>query len=67
MAFGGPDIPAVAPPPPAPTTDDAQTRKKLEDAAAAERNARGRRSTILSGTQGDQSNGNVSKRTLLGS
>lgn len=50
-----------------PNANDAEVQKKMQAAAAAERKAQGRASTLLTGGTGDQSQATVSRRTLLGS
>lgn len=61
---------APPPPPPSPVGDSAnakQTNEAMEAAAAAERKARGRSSTLLTGAQGLTSDAPTSRRMLLGS
>lgn len=65
--FSKPDIPKPPPPPAPPTPETSQA--ELDAAAAAERRARGRAATILTGPGGLMGNGggSVSRRVLLGS
>ena len=61
--FGSPKPAALPPPPPAPTVDNKQA--ELDAAADAERKARGRAATMLTGGQGDLSAGSGASRMLL--
>ncbi|WP_119462931.1 hypothetical protein [Rhodospirillaceae bacterium SYSU D60014] len=63
-----PDAPDVVMPeaPPSPT-DDNGTAEEMARAAEAERKARGRASTILTGSRGLLGSPTTSSRTLLGS
>ncbi|TXG77590.1 hypothetical protein E6Q11_02355 [Candidatus Dojkabacteria bacterium] len=68
-----PEIQAPAPPPPPPSpvgadpAEAAKTQKAMEDAASAERKARGRAATLLTGGEGVEDPATISKRMLLGS
>lgn len=73
MKFIAPESPKIIapPPPPSPTSADpavaAATQKAMADAAARERAAKGRASTILTGAQGDTSQAPTARNILLGS
>lgn len=65
-----PDIPTpeLAAAPPSPTSDDPAVQADLTAAQDAERKARGRASTMLTGGRGVSDQGlSLSRRTLLGS
>lgn len=69
--FKQPDIQqAVPPPPPSPTSADPnvarETQARMQAAADAERKAKGRASTLLTGGEGVKEDAQVSKRVLLG-
>ena len=65
MSFGAP-MRAATPMPPAPTQNDPETRRKLEEAAALQRKAKGRASTILTGGAGLSAEATTAKSVLLG-
>jgi hypothetical protein len=73
MSFLMPKVPAMPPVPPveplptAPDYESADRRKKAaEDAARIRRGRIGRKQTILTSAQGDESEAEVKKKTLLG-
>jgi hypothetical protein len=51
----------------APTPENPETQTKLDEAAAEQRKARGRASTILTGGSGVSGRAQTARRTLLGS
>lgn len=60
--------PAATPPPPPPSPNDPATNQALDQASAAERKAKGRASTVLTGGTGlEDSPVMIARRTLLGS
>lgn len=59
--------PPVAPPPPPPTPQNAEVADAQKQAAANERKARGRASTLLTGAGGVTTAATTAGRTLLGS
>ena len=64
--FSSPSLPAPPPTPAAPTREDpavADARRKEQQLATK---AKGRRSTLLTGGEGDSSDANLAKKTLLG-
>jgi len=71
--FSKPETPAAPPPPPPPSpvsedpTVRAATNEALRREQAAQRNIRGRASTLLTGGQGVSGDPNVARRALLGS
>ncbi len=73
MSFLTPKIPAMPPIPPVeplPTPpsyeDEARRKKSEEDAARIRRGRTGRKQTILTSAQGDESEAEIQKKTLLG-
>jgi len=71
--FSKPEIPAAPPPPPPPSpvsedpTVRAATSEALRKEQAAQRNIRGRASTLLTGGRGVSGDPNVARRALIGS
>ena len=59
-----PDPPA--PPPPPPTRDDPRVNEEARAMRRRRLSMKGRRSTILTGAAGDETEANVAKKTLLG-
>lgn len=63
-------VQAPPPPPPSPISEDPtikqKTQQAMDDAAAAEKKARGRASTLLTGPAGITDKGPSSRRFLLG-
>ena len=68
----GPSVPRMPAPPPPPTPIAPPTRDdpRVNEEATALRRRRlamkGRKSTILTGSMGDQTEANIGKKTLLG-
>ena len=69
----GPSVPRMPAPPPPPTPIAPPTRDdpRVNEEASALRRRRlamkGRKSTILTGSMGDETEANIGKKTLLGS
>ena len=73
MSFLTPKIPAMPPLPaveslPSPPSyeDESRRKKAAEDAASIRRARTGRKQTILPSAQGDESEAEIQKKTLLG-
>ena len=67
--FGGPKpqpIPEPPPPPVVPTRDDPEVNAAAASKRRRQLAMKGRKSTILTGSLGDQSDVNTGKKTLLG-
>ena len=64
-----PPLPPVQPLPEAPSTEVSQEEKDriAAEQAKIERKRRGRKSTILTGPLGDETEAEIEKKTLLGS
>ncbi len=58
--------PAPAAPPPAAKPVSAETKEARRQEQSAAKNAKGRKSTILTGSQGVQDQAATTKKTLLG-
>lgn len=65
------EAPPPPPPPPSPTSNDKEEARRVQEemnkAAAAERNAKGRSATLLTGGQGVTEEAPTTKKVLLGS
>ena len=64
-----PPLPPVQPAPPPPSSELSQEEKDriAAEQAKIERKRRGRKSTILTGPLGDETEAEIEKKTLLGS
>ncbi len=67
MSFFAPSPPSPPPPPPPPPTrEDPAVEEARRRALAANRRAKGRASTILTGGEGDASTPPIERKSLLG-
>jgi len=66
MSFLAPSTPSVPTPPPAPSMADPAVEEARRKQIEAQKRAKGRASTILTGGQGDTTTPELGKKTLLG-